>query len=118
MEITPRDKDFFEYGSASAFLFNRIGEARSYARRVYGKSYCELTPKERADCWKHSEIKFFIKLVRERRAACMMWHIKDKNCGNCKHVNIPEWENPCRKCTHCGNLEGIDNWEPIGREND
>jgi hypothetical protein len=70
MKITPEQKAFFEYGSASAFLFNGIKEARNYARRVYGESYCELTPKERADCWKHSKIRFFIKLVRERRALC------------------------------------------------
>lgn len=114
MEITPREKDFFEYGRAYENF------RKSYF--VYRESKEKLDDR---DAWKaimvnlnRDALKKYIRIAKLKRAACMMWHVKDKNCGNCKHVNIPEWENPCRKCTHCGSSEGIDNWEPIGRKND
>lgn len=118
MKLAPEQKAFFEFGAARAFLFNKIEEARNYARRVYGESYCELTPKERADCWKHSEIKFFIKLVRERRATCRAWAIPGykRNCNNCHHVEILICNKPCIECfrSSCELNCEMDNdyWEP------
>lgn len=113
MKMTPELEDAFYFGAAKAFLYLKIEEARNYARRIYGENYCELTPKERADCWKHSEIKFFIKLVRERRAACRAWvPLKERNCNNCMHLyRDTKSGSPCFCCT------GIDdeipnNWEP------
>ena len=112
MKLTPEQKAFYEFGAAKAFLFNKIEEARNYSRRIYGESYCELTPKERADCWKHSEIKFFIKLVRERRAACRAWQVKERYCGNSKYSDYSEWDVPCCECSHANIVASIDRWEP------
>lgn len=113
MKLTPEQKAFYELGAAKAFLFNKIEAARSYARQFYGESYCELTRKEREDCWKHSEINFFIKLVRERRGACRAWvPLKERNCKNCMHLHRGmKSDSPCFDCP------GIDdeipsNWEP------
>lgn len=105
MKLTPEQEAFYELGAARAFLFNKIEEARDYARRIYGESYCELTPKERADCWKHSEIKFFIKLVRERRAAC-------RACRRCETCLNRDGRRPyaCDTCSR--SPYGSDNWEP------
>lgn len=108
MKMTPEQESFYELGAVKAFLFNKIEEARSYARQFYGKSYCELIRKEREDCWKHSEINFFIKLVRERRAACRAWvHPMRRRCSNCKYeLTQYKW------CTVCAN-EGLPiYWEP------
>ena len=117
MKLTPEQKAFYEFGAAKAFLFNKIEEARNYARQFYGESYCELTRKERADCWKHSEIKFFIKLVRERRAACRAWNpVGDKTCSNCKHTGTVVGD-PCFSC--CFPYQGEPNyWEPRKEEQD
>lgn len=103
MKLEPEQKAFFEFGAAKAFLFNKIEEARNYARQFYGESYCELTRKERADCWKHSEIKFFIKLVRERRAACRAWTIPnhERICENCVHEGTHPLLPPCSECSRC-----------------
>lgn len=88
MKLTPELEDAFYFGAAKAFLYLKIEEARNYARRIYGENYCELTPKERADCWKHSEIKFFIKLVRERRAACRAADAVGTNPGENLHNSL------------------------------
>lgn len=88
MKMTPEQKAFYELGAAKAFLFNKIEVARNYARQFYGESYCELTRKERADCCKHSEIKFFIKLVRERRAACRAADAVGTNPGGNLHNSL------------------------------
>lgn len=113
MKLAPEQKAFFEFGAARAFLFNKIEEARNYARRVYGESYCELTRKERADCWKHSEIKFFIKLVRERRAACRAWvPLERRECRTCRYYDEIRNFEICRDCTPGIHLENFCNWEP------
>ena len=107
MKLTPEQKAFYEFGAANAFLFNKIEEARNYSRRIYGESYCELTPKERADCWKHSEIKFFIKLVRERRAACRAW--QRRRCETCLNRDY-EFPYICDTCSRSHYVS--DNWNP------
>lgn len=110
MKLTPELKDAVRFGEAKAFLYLKIEEARSYARRIYGESYRELTRKERADCWKHSEIKFFIKLVRERRAACRAWvPMEDRYCNNCLHFKSPESNSPCAECSQWADPV---KWEP------
>lgn len=106
--MTPEQEAFYELGAAKAFLYHKIDDARNYARQDYGESYGVLTPKERADCCKRSRIKFFIKLVRERRAACRAWvHPMRRRCSNCKHeLTQYKW------CTVCAN-EGLPiYWEP------
>ncbi|PNC22667.1 hypothetical protein CXU19_11040 [Akkermansia muciniphila] len=110
MKMTPEQKAFHELGAAKAFLFNKIEAARSYARQFYGESYCELTRKEREDCWKHSEINFFIKLVRERRDVCRAWvPLIRRDCHNCTYQGITPVPDFCFPCIN----EGIPiNWEP------
>lgn len=114
--MTPEQKAFYEYGAAKAFLSNKIEEARSYASDFYGESYFDLTRKEREDCWKHSKIKFFIKLVRERRSACRAWvPLERRECRTCRyHDEIRNFE-ICRDCTPGIHLDDFCNWEP-GKE--
>ena len=113
MKMTPEQKAFYELGAAKAFLFNKIEVARNYARQFYGESYCELTRKERADCWKHSEIKFFIKLVRERRATCRAWvPLERRWCRTCRYRDEIRNFGICRDCTPGIHLENFCNWEP------
>ncbi len=107
MKMTPEQEAFYELGAAKAFLYHKIDDARNYARQDYGESYGDLTPKERADCCKRSRIKFFIKLVRERRAACRAWNPPDgRDCPNCFYSSNRRCKLPCSQCWgHCL-------WEP------
>lgn len=110
MKMTPEQEAFYELGAAKAFLYHKIDDARNYARQDYGESYGDLTPKERADCCKRSRIKFFIKLVRERRAACRAWvPMEERYCNNCLHYKSPESISGCMECSKWADPI---NWEP------
>ena len=53
-----------------------------------------------------------IHVVRQKRAACRAWQVKERYCGNSKYSDYSEWDDTCYKCSHANIAEIMDRWEP------
>lgn len=105
MKLTPEQKAHYEYGEARGVLKERkslmrftecLGECSDYhgdPRLMYGVEDAIR------DAW-------------QKRAACRVWQVKERYCGNCKYSDYSEWDVPCCECSHANIVESLDRWEP------
>lgn len=112
MKLTPEQKASFEYGFEKGRLRMAIDTIRRRAWERHGARYGEVVFPVRELVWNEFNIKGIIACVRQKRAACRAWQVKERYCGNCKYSDYSEWDVPCCECSHANIVESIDRWEP------
>lgn len=112
MKLTPEQKAFYEYGKAVETLETRIERIRNNARIRFKMEYHELPLQFRGGLWDDFKLYNVIGDVRRKRAACRVWQVKERYCGNCKYSDYSEWDVPCCECSHANIAEIMDRWEP------
>lgn len=105
MEMTPEQKAFYEYGRARAWLkAHRLKELLVDVPDM-GLSFWHM---QRNMCGLNA----LIRDAWQKRAACRVWQVKERYCGNCKYSDYSEWDVPCCECSHANIAEIMDRWEP------
>lgn len=112
MKMTPEQKAFYEYGRAVESLRGTIYKIRKNAIHGFGEPYRRLMMHEQKCLINAMGLASKIHVVRQKRAACRAWQVKERYCGNCKYSDYSEWDDTCYKCSHANIAEIMDRWEP------
>ena len=112
MKLTPEQKAFYEYGRAVESLRGTIYKIRKNAIHEFGEPYRRLMMHEQKCLINAMGLASKIHVVRQKRAACRAWAVKERYCGNCKYSDYSEWDVPCCECSHANIVASIDRWEP------
>ena len=105
MKLTPEQKAWFEYGRSRGWL--KAHRSKKYFADVpdMGLSFWHM---QRNMCGLNA----LIRDAWQKRAACRVWQVKERYCGNCKYSDYSEWDVPCCECSHANIAEIMDRWEP------
>lgn len=112
MKLTPEQKAFYEYGQAVKVLNGTINQIRKNALHEFGEPYHLLMRNEQKCLINGVNLDSKIHDVRQKRATCRAWQVKERYCGNCQYSDYNEWDVPCCECSHVNIGESIDRWEP------
>lgn len=112
MKMTPEQKAFFEYGEAVESLRGAIYKIRKNSIHEFWEPYFRLMQHEKKCLINAADLAGKIDIVRQKRAACRVWQVKERYCGNCKYSDYSEWDVPCCECSHANIAEIMDRWEP------
>ena len=105
MKLTPEQKTILAYGEARGILKER----KSLMRFTEGFKECSDYHGEPRIMYGVEEA---IRDAWQKRAACRVWQVKERYCGNCKYSDYSEWDVPCCECSHANIAEIMDRWEP------
>ena len=98
MKMTPEQKAFYEYGRAVDSLRGTIYKIRKNAIHGFGEPYRRLMMHEQKCLINAMGLASKIHVVRQKRAACRAWQVKERYCGNCEHFGWGGDADPCRIC--------------------
>jgi hypothetical protein len=118
MKMTPEQKAFYECGKSVESVRETIQKIRQHAIHEFGEPYYLLMPSEKRFLRMATDLAGKIHTVRQKRAACRAWQVKERYCGNCKYSDYSEWGVPCCECSHANIVESLDRWEPRKEDNE
>lgn len=94
MKLTLEQKAFFEYGGAWEQVVLTHKGIRSTVKALPGKTRQKLLRQARNETHQHE----LILNAWQKRAACRVWQVKERYCGNCEHFGWGGDADPCRIC--------------------
>ena len=98
MKLTPEQKAFYECGKSVESVRETIQKIRQHAIHEFGEPYYLLMPSEKRILRMATDLAGKIHTVRRKRAACRVWQVKERYCGNCEHFGWGGDAYPCRNC--------------------